>query len=59
MLSQILVADEMLAANEVDGVENDDKLIKKYGKSSKTGKLHKSQKSSKTTKSKSVKKFKF
>ena len=58
MSSQMLVADKMLTANEVDGVEGDDKLIKKCGKLSKTGKLSKSQKLSKLGKSKSEKMFK-
>ena len=50
--SQVLVADKVLAANEVDGIEGGDELIEKYGKSSKTGK------SSKSRKSKSEKTFK-
>ena len=50
MSSQVLVADEMLAADEVDGVEGGDELIEKYGKLSKTGKLSKSQKSAKSRK---------
>ena len=41
MLSQVLVANKMLTANEVDGIEGDDKLIEKCGKSLKTGKLSK------------------
>ena len=46
----MLVADKLLAANEVDGVEGGDKSIEKCGKLSKTGKLSKSQKLSKTGK---------
>ena len=51
----MLVANEMLAANEVDGVEGSDKSIEKYWKSSKTGKLSKSWKLSKSRKSRSKK----
>ena len=47
--SQVLVADEVLAADEVDGVEGGDESIEKCGKSSKT------EKSSKSGKSKSEK----
>ena len=46
----MLVANEVLAANEVDGIEDDNKLIEKYGKLSKTGKMSKSQKSAKSRK---------
>ena len=45
MSSQVLVANKMFAANEVDGVKCGDKSIEKYGKLSKTGKLFKSGKS--------------
>ena len=48
--SQVLVANEMLTANKVGGVEDGNELIKKYGKSSKIGKLSKSQKLSKSRK---------
>ena len=44
----MLLADEVFAANEVDGIEGGDELIEKCGKSSKTGKLSKSQKSFKS-----------
>ena len=40
--SQMLVANEVLAANEVDGIEGGDKSIEKCGKLLKTGKLSKS-----------------
>ena len=40
--SQVLVANEMLAANEVGGVKGSDELIEKYGKLLKTRKLSKS-----------------
>ena len=56
--SQVLIANKMLAADEVDGVESGDKSIEKCGKLSKTGKLSKSQKLSKLGKSKSEKMFK-
>ena len=36
---QVLVANKMLAANEVDGIEGSDELIEKCEKLSKTGKL--------------------
>ena len=49
------VLSQVLAANEVDGVEDGDELIKKCGKLSKTEKLFKSQKLSKSGKSKSKK----
>ena len=55
MLSQVLVANEVLAANEVSGVKGGDESIEKCGKSLKTGKLFKSQKLSKSGKSKSEK----
>ena len=42
--SQIFVANKMLAANEVGGIEGGNKLIEKYRKLSKIGKLFKSQK---------------
>ena len=45
MLLQVLVTNKMFAVNEVDGIEDGDKLIEKYGKLSKTRKLSKSQKS--------------
>ena len=50
---QVLVADEVLAANEVNGVESGDESIEKYGKSSKTRKSFKSQKSKSEKTSKS------
>ena len=50
---QVLVAYEMFAANEVDGVKSGDKSIEKYGKLSKTEKLSKSQELSKSGKSNS------
>ena len=53
--SQVLVADKVLAANEVDGIEGGDELIEKCGKLSKIGKLSKSRKLSKSGKSKSEK----
>ena len=40
----MLVANEVFAANKIDGVKNSSELIEKYGKLSKTGKLSKSQK---------------
>ena len=51
--SQVLVANKVLAADEVDGVEGGDELIEKCGKSSKTGKLSKSRKSKSEKTSKS------
>ena len=51
--SQVFVADKVLAANEVDGIEGGDKSIEKCGKSSKTGKLSKSRKSKSEKTSKS------
>ena len=53
--SQVLVANKVLAADEIDGIEGGDESIKKCGKLSKTGKLSKSQKLSKSGKSKSEK----
>ena len=53
--SQVLVINEMLAANEVYGIEGGDESIKKCGKLSKTRKLSKSPKLSKSRKSKSEK----
>ena len=52
MSSQMLVANKVLAINEVNGVEGSDKLIKKCEKLSKT------RKSSRSGKSKSEKMFK-
>ena len=54
--SQVLVTDKVLAANEVDGVEGDDELIKKCGKLSKTRKLSRlrKSKSEKTSKSQNL-----
>ena len=46
----MFVANELLAADKVDGVEGGNELIKKCGKLSKTGKLAKSQKSAKSRK---------
>ena len=48
---QVLVPNKVLVADEVDGIEDDNKLIKKCEKLSKTRKLSKSQKLSKTRKS--------
>ena len=42
VLSQVLVADEVLAADEVGGVEGGNESIEKCGKLSKTGKSSKS-----------------
>ena len=42
MSSQVLVADKVLAANEVDGIEGGDESIKKCGKLLKIRKLSKS-----------------
>ena len=50
MLSQVFVANNVLAANEVDDVEGDDKSIEKYRKLSKTKKLSKFQKLAKSRK---------
>ena len=50
MSSQIFVANEVLATNEIDGIEGGDELIKKCGKLSKIGKLSKSQKLAKLRK---------
>ena len=50
MLLQIFVANEVLATNEVGGIEGSDELIEKYEKLSKTGKLSKSRKLSKSQK---------
>ena len=36
MLSQMLVANKMLATNKIGDIEGDDELIKKYRKLSKT-----------------------
>ena len=55
----MLVANEVLAANKVDGIEDSDESIEKCGKLSKTGKLSKSQKLSKSRKSKGEKTSKF
>ena len=46
----MLIADEILAGDEVGGIEGDNKLIEKYGKLSKTRKLSKSQKLAKSKK---------
>ena len=46
VLSQMLVANEMLATTEVDGIEYDDELIEKCGKLLKSQKLAKSRKKS-------------
>ena len=46
----MLITNKMLAANKIGGVEDGDKLIKKYGKLSKTEKLFKSQKLAKSRK---------
>ena len=43
-LLQVLIASEMLAANEISGVEGGNKLIEKSRKLSKAGKVSKSQK---------------
>ena len=53
MSSQVFVADEVLAANEVDGIKRGDESIEKCGKLSKTGKLSKSEKSKSEKTSKS------
>ena len=50
MSSQVFIANEMLATNEISNVENGDESIEKYGKLLKTEKLSKSQKLSKTRK---------
>ena len=42
--SQVFIANEVLAANEVGGVKGGDELIEKCGKLSKTEKLSKSKK---------------
>ena len=47
----MLVADEVLAANDIGGIEGGDELIKKCRKLSKIGKLSKSQKLFKSQKS--------
>ena len=53
--SQVLVANEVLAADEINGIKGGDKSIEKCGKLSKTKKLSKFQKLSKSRKSKSEK----
>ena len=50
MLSQVLIYNKMLVANEDGGVEDDNKSIEKCEKLSKTRKLSKSQKSAKSGK---------
>ena len=55
MSSQVLVANEIFATNEVGGIEGDDESIEKYGKSSKTRKLSKSGNSKGKTSFKSKK----
>ena len=50
--SQLLVPNEVIAADKVDGIESGDKLIKKYRKLSKIWKSSKFQKLSKSGKSK-------
>ena len=50
MSSQVLIANEKLAAKEIDGVTGGDKSIKKCGKLLKTAKLSKFQKSVKSRK---------
>ena len=47
VFSQVLVANKVLATNEVGGVESSDMSIEKCEKLSKTGKSSKSQKLSK------------
>ena len=59
ILSQVLIANKMLAADMVNSVEGDDESIEKCEKLSKTRKLFKSQKSSKSGKSKSKKMSKY
>ena len=56
MSSQVLIANKVLAANKVDGIEGDDESIEKCGKSSKTRKLSRSgkSKSEKTSKSQNL-----
>ena len=44
LLSQMLVTNQILAADEIGDVEGGDKLIQKYRKLLKTGKSSKSQK---------------
>ena len=44
MSLQMLVANEVLTANEIGGIEGGNELIEKYRKLSKTRKLSKSQK---------------
>ena len=41
VLSQVFIANEVLATNEVGSIEGSNKLIKKYGKLLKSGKLSK------------------
>ena len=55
MSLQMLIANKVLVANEVHGIESGDELIEKCRKLSKTGKLFKSQKLFKSGKSKSEK----
>ena len=55
MSSQVLIANEVLAAIEVNSVEDGDESIEKCGKLLKTGKSSKSRKLSKLGKSKSEK----
>ena len=50
MLSQMLITNEVLASNEVGGIESGDELIEKCGKSSKIRKLSESLKLSKSQK---------
>ena len=58
MSSQVLVINEMLAANKVGSVEGSDESIKKCGILSKTGKLLKGLKLSKSGNSKDKKSVK-
>ena len=50
MLLQLVIANEVFAANKVGSIKGDNKLIKKYRKLLKTRKLSKSQKLAKLKK---------
>ena len=55
MISLMLIASKLLAANKVGGVKNGNEFIKKYGKLLKTRKTSKGQKLSKSRNSKGKK----